>query len=555
MTPGRFPPVTSLDKVRVTHNNNNDTMNKPELFDDSHQATYCPEDDKLRLYVGRVPNDEYKALRAEGWISTPKQSENGQGEFAATWTTKREDTALSYAGCITDEDAGPVDRAADRAERFGGYLDKRLSEATGHADRYDNRDSAHGFQSYAAGVRSADRHDRIATRAVNAWDKAEYWQRRTAGVISSALYKSGPGVRMGRIKVLESELRKSEKSATEYADRFNAWKQVLTMEETRANRLAYVLVCGSSSWADYIHPRTGKKQSLYDMMRAGSYDGPNLDRITGYEAAALWLDGMDDPESEEYSAAPWQRSITHLRNRIAYENQMLEAQGGRAGDMEIEVGGFWGGQQIHKVNKSTTTGRVVSVHVEGPRSERWTYRAANVAGTDYALHQFDTERAAPGSYRAPTPEELAEFQAAAKVRKAAAKATAPPTIPLINPTPADAQRLQDMLNARHAKDAARYETPKASEVLSCPQAVYSANSKGSYARAETITYHAGATERDTGWNSRASSHNRLIGPAVCKVRTTGYHPRRVVVLTDKPQKALPAALWMPFASPVEAVTA
>ena len=48
-------------------------MNKPELFDDSNSATYCPEDDKLRLYVGRVPRDEYEALRAEGWQSTAKQ--------------------------------------------------------------------------------------------------------------------------------------------------------------------------------------------------------------------------------------------------------------------------------------------------------------------------------------------------------------------------------------------------------------------------------------------------------------------------------------------------
>ena len=36
-------------------------------------ATYCPEDNKLRLYVGRVPRDEYLELRAGKWKSTPKQ--------------------------------------------------------------------------------------------------------------------------------------------------------------------------------------------------------------------------------------------------------------------------------------------------------------------------------------------------------------------------------------------------------------------------------------------------------------------------------------------------
>jgi len=40
-------------------------------------ATYCPEDDKLRLYVGRVPRDEYERLRSEGWTALHKQRETG----------------------------------------------------------------------------------------------------------------------------------------------------------------------------------------------------------------------------------------------------------------------------------------------------------------------------------------------------------------------------------------------------------------------------------------------------------------------------------------------
>ena len=138
-------------------------MKKPELFNESHAATYCMEDDKLRLYVGRVPRPEYDALRAEGWTSTPKQSEAGQGEFAATWTPERRDTALSYAGIIGDEDASPQERAADRAERFGGYRDKRLGEATGHADRYESGPSTHGFQSEARAERAVTAHQLFQT--------------------------------------------------------------------------------------------------------------------------------------------------------------------------------------------------------------------------------------------------------------------------------------------------------------------------------------------------------------------------------------------------------
>jgi len=48
--------------------------------ENGYSATYSPEDNKLRLYVGRVPRDEYEKLRAEGWTSTPKQNCN----FVAT---------------------------------------------------------------------------------------------------------------------------------------------------------------------------------------------------------------------------------------------------------------------------------------------------------------------------------------------------------------------------------------------------------------------------------------------------------------------------------------
>ena len=73
------------------------------------RATYSPEDNKLRLYVGRVPRPEYDALRAEGWICTPKQG----CDFVSTWPPQRRDTALAYGdGVILDEDQSPAERAA-----------------------------------------------------------------------------------------------------------------------------------------------------------------------------------------------------------------------------------------------------------------------------------------------------------------------------------------------------------------------------------------------------------------------------------------------------------
>lgn len=216
-------------------------MNKPELFNESHRATYCP--------------------------------------------------ALSYAGIIEDEDMGPEERAADRAERFAGYRDKRTDEATGHADSYDAQPLAHGFQSEARAERAAARHDRIADKACDAWSKAEYWQRRTAGVIAHALYRSSPAVRMGRIKTLEADLRKAEKTNAEYAEKFETWRKISALQDAEKQTALAERFAGSGyDWSKYIHPRTGKEGSIWDFIREDA-----TDRITGAEAATLYMAKHRDP--------------------------------------------------------------------------------------------------------------------------------------------------------------------------------------------------------------------------------------------------------------------
>ena len=398
-----------------------------------NQATYSPEDNKLRLYVGRVPRDEYDALRAGRWLCTPKQD----CDFAAVWTPEREDVALSYGdGYIGDEDQSPTDRAADRAERFTGYLDKRRAEAHGHADSYDSGPRVHGMQNAAKAERAAARHDRQADRALTQWSKAEYWDRRTAGVISHALHVSSPGVRMGRIKKLEAEARRQ------------------------------------------LTPR-------------------------------------------------WQ---AHIELRLAYERQMLEAQGGTAASIDIEAGGRWLGMLIIKANKSTVTGRVVSIRTKAKRVERWTYRVDNVIGCDFALEQIKVEREPISNYSAPTDEDLAELKdLKAQMSKARGKVVKPK---LINPTTEDAARLQEIWNER----AKRTSMSQVGEVRTMTQKQYSAMSKGSYSRAGTIALQQGGRQKSTHYSQRAEL------PAVVKVR---YFSTSVVILSDKPQKPLASFLEDP----------
>ena len=411
---------------------NTEENTEPAEAEFSGQATYSPEDNKIRLYVGRVPRDEYLKLRAEGWVSTPKQD----CDFVATWTPQRRDTALKYAGFIGDEDQSPAERAADRAERFSGYRDKRTIEATGHADKFEAGPSAFGFQNQQRAERAAARHDRIAGRACDSWSKAEYWQQRTAGVIAHALYKSTPGVRMGRIKILEADLRRFEQSPSHY---------------------------------------------------------PN------------WIE--------------------HTKLRLAYENQMCEAAGGRAALVEMIPGGFIGEHQILKVNKSAVTGQVVSVSVQmthkkfipGRADERSSWREV----TDPML--LNIERLNAEVYRPPTDDELKSFHASQKAAKAAAPKVFKPS--LINPTVEDAKRLQAIWNTQD-------RTP--SDVVLMTQAQYAARAGGS---TETVIVSELGTSQHRGimWDKTRSEVfkvRRMFGGGF----NTAYC---VVVLTDKPQKSLP----------------
>lgn len=541
----------------------------------SSTVTYSPEDNKLRLYVGRVPRDEYEALRAAGFVSTPKQD----CDFVAVWTPAREDLAAQYledGEDIGDEDYSPEERAADKAERLSGYRDKRRDEAGARADTFAAGPSAFGHQSRARAERQATRHDRHRTHAVSQWSKAEYWQMRTEGVIAHALHKSDAATRRGRILTLEAEQRKHENSRTEYAERFAAWSKVATLEgagvpvvidksaygitaETLpAGRLAYTLANSGGCWGDYQHPRNGeRKASLYSLLT------DPVDPVTPAEAAALWLGGRKSPDDGDSWSARWS---VHYELRLTYERAMLASEGGTAAEADIEPGGWirgvrtrsaltdaaGGWLQVHTVNKSPATGRVVSVRVMGT----WSGYTRESNHTKYetrpALVLVNVERLGEDCYRAPTDEERAAFATETKQRKAEAKAKKPKAPSLINPTDADAERLQGILNAigKQKHDAKRGtfgEPYKPTEVLRMTQAQYSAASKGSYSHYETRTVHESGNiierHKTDLWTREGSDYDKGLGAPVCKVRArycSGWNnPPHIVVLTDAAQKPLP----------------
>lgn len=525
-------------------------MNNPELYNESNESTYCPEDDKIRLYVGRVPREEFLKLRAEGWKSTPKQD----CDFVAVWTPDREETALSYSGWIGDEDQSPTDRAADRAERFTGYLDKRRTEAGYHADRYDAGPMVYGHQDKGRATRQADRHDRQAWRACNAWSKAEYWERRTRGVIESALYKSRPDVRFGRIKKLEAEKRKLEKSAKEYARLYKTW-QAIESGKLNAEKAAR-WICLQWSKVEY----NGERVNVTDLVKVNWTGEPNPNGIESAEIAQLWISEAQTPGDPESKS---ERALAHLDLRLAYENQMLGEQGGTAGLLEIEAGGKFGKHLIWKVNKSPATGRPVSVQVKGTTSGFSARSGYKKEETWEVLRTIEIDRYPQSAYVAPTSESLAELKAEkAAWKKANAKPKAPK---LVNPTDEDAERLQEIWNERAADSFSASESrytsrePEKVEILRMTQAQYSARSKGSFSSCETreVCREGKLEERASNmWSSAAEKRRKARGPAVCKVRisTKGsgfYGPPAVVILTDKPQKPLPRETWETYTPEIE----
>lgn len=466
----------------------------------SNSATYCPDDNKLRLYLSaRVERDSYEYLRSIGYQATPKQD----CAFAGVWSPAAEDAAFALIPSdadIGDEDYSVEDRAADRAERFSGYRDSRRSEAGGLADRYEAGPSVFGSQNAARSARQASRRDRVRDRSLSQWSKAEYWQVRTQGVIGHALYRLKPAVRRTRILRLEADLRK-------LVDAYTPAK----------NPPEIIVRCGWNDTEPSEHVWCGKG-------RGGSW--VKLSSLPARRAAAArWVD--------------------HYGLRLEYERAMLESEGGSAGDVEMIPGGFIGSHRVLKVNKSPATGRVVSVGIWGPHP----WRTVADGKSEMGIQLVNVERFGEDIYRAPTELELARFVEEQAAAKKTAKAVKPKAISLVNPTDADAERLQALWNERERLRCERkdiFTAFKPVEVLRISQAAYSANSKGEYAAFETRVLHEDAriSRRSTNlWSAEGKAFDASLNGEACKIRVraaSAFHQAdRVIVIGDKPQKPLP----------------
>ena len=281
-----------------------------------HTATYSPEDDKIRIYPAyRLDKEtEYAQVKAAGFQWAPQQK-----LFYATWTPGREDLAIELCGDIDDEDRTLAERADDRAERFDGYQENRRKDAKQASDAVSaladgiplGQPILIGHHSEKRARRDAEKIKDGMRRAIKMWDTAEYWKSRAAGALAHAKYKELPRVRARRIKTLEADQRRSQRTAADCARSLGAWS---TVHDAAISRVRHH--DGSPSTfqerAAYLANAT-MNHRLYTDITAGT--------ITPEECQTRALSSITATKDH---ADRW---IAHLEHRIGYERALLDEQG------------------------------------------------------------------------------------------------------------------------------------------------------------------------------------------------------------------------------------
>lgn len=311
-------------------------------------ATYSPDDNKLRLYSSsRLDAGTYARVKAAGFKWAPKQ-----GLFyAPMWTPSRADLLVELCGEIGDEDTSLTDRAEERADRFETYSGNRAQEANAAragvesiAKRFEfGQPILVGHHSEKRARKDAERIESGMRRAVKMWETSAYWQSRAAGALRNAKYKELPAVRARRIKGLEADKRKHERTISDASTFLKLWQR-------DGLTLAQALAIANHDRVSMRMPGDEWSTSLWSLLDRGQF--------TAEEAAQNAID------AHTRQIAWAQRWVSHYDLRLSYERAMLDEAGGTAADKTgPEKGGAakcWAGPRggwayIRKVNKVTVT--------------------------------------------------------------------------------------------------------------------------------------------------------------------------------------------------------
>ena len=316
-----------------------------EYIDEVEYATYDPDDDKIRIYSGRVPQEMYDALKEAKFNRAYKQ-----GCFYAKWYPLTEDIALALCGEIVDEDTSLFERAEARYSRFAGYS----SNAEYRAEQAMRAGAAAvegipfgqpilvGHHSEKRHRRAVEKARRAADKAVEETDRRDYWEYRAKGVLRHAKAKYNPGKISRRIKTLEADKRSFESSKG--GDKF-------------ITALSWRL----QDWNEE-HPEI---KETWPSVQAATY--LKKGEVPGWSEELAERVGRWKAGRSRYC----DRWIAHLEDLIGYwETIYTDVTGGEdiREQMEIKKGDWvrygtdWG--RVVRVNKARSTGLINTVSVD-----------------------------------------------------------------------------------------------------------------------------------------------------------------------------------------------
>lgn len=345
------------------------TEDEKKLFE---YATYSPEDSKLRIYTvdreEHLSKELYEKINAFGF----KRAYRQKLWVSPMWKPERFNMLMDLMGYVDYETQSVAERSLQRAEAYQEYRDRHREDAHHLADIAEAQPEAVGHHNQSKAEKMARKIQSMRKRPVTVWDKATYWQSKTAGVIEHALYKEDAGARKRRIKKLESALRKSQKNIEEAQDHIAYWG-AKTKDPSKQN--IHFMRVASLDRGHYLFDGQEHKMSLRTALEKNA--------ITFEEAKRISIGGYEE-QVEYYSH--WASNETL---RIAYEKQMLGEQGEELAQ-NWEIGGTVTFRSetitISKINKSQN-GRISSIQC----TEDSGYYASNIPADMCNNYQAPTD--------------------------------------------------------------------------------------------------------------------------------------------------------------------
>lgn len=269
-------------------------------------ATYSPEDNKLRLYADiRLDNDDWQLMKKAGWKWAPKQE-----LFFAYWSVGNEDFMLRLAGDILPEEMTMVERAEAKADRLLLLAQKRSDQCLGYQQaandlmfRIDNNQPIlGGHYSQRKAEKTKKQIDRNIEKAHETSSAVSYWVWRAKGVIGHADYKNNTRTIYNRIKTLSKDLRDNQRVINEAAKTLNIIVKVKNNKDTDLQKKHIEILCGDWSVSKF---------NLNDKIRSGE--------LTHLEA----LEQLTVIYKNTVNSKTRARKINHILNRLAYEQDQL----------------------------------------------------------------------------------------------------------------------------------------------------------------------------------------------------------------------------------------